>query len=299
MNLGQLKICCQKILPHHQEEYENIQKSKETHSDIHHQKLKAAFYAKKIWPKNSVITIGFLSEPKNIIRTTYDSSKKIDPLQKVVDNMPILDGIKKIVMERIQPIVNLQLKFIDNVKDAIIRVSFNSNDGAWSLVGTDCQQEKSQPTMNLGWFDVATVIHEFGHVLGMIHEHQNPFGKSIEWNIPAVLKWAEETQGWDKQTTMTNIIDKYNKTELNGSDFDPNSIMLYFYPSELTLDNKGTKQNLTMSETDITWINKTYPNNLNKDFYNTIYNSNNKNYIYVISLLIIITIIILFLIFKK
>jgi hypothetical protein len=299
MNSGQLKICCQKILPKHQNEYNFIQKTKETHSDIYHQKLKAAFYAKKLWPKNAIITIGFISEPQNIIRTEYELNKEIDPLQKIVNNMPIKDAIKKIVNERIQPIINLKLQFIENANDAIVRINFNKDDGAWSLVGTDCQNEKKQPTMNLGWFDVATVIHEFGHVLGMIHEHQNPFGKSIDWNIPAVLKWAQETQGWDKETTMTNIINKYNKTELNGSNFDPNSIMLYFYPPELTLDNKGTQQNLRLSPIDVSWIYKTYPNNTSTDdlniptkFYQQIYNSkSNKVYIYLLIIFIAIIII--------
>lgn len=45
------------------------------------------------------------------------------------------------------------------------------------------QVGKSQPTMNLGWIadDVmledserGVILHEFGHVLGLMHEHQNP-----------------------------------------------------------------------------------------------------------------------------
>lgn len=42
--------------------------------------------------------------------------------------------------------------------------------------------------MNLGWFDVSAVLHEFGYVLGMIHEHQSPLDKPIDWNQKALFK---------------------------------------------------------------------------------------------------------------
>jgi hypothetical protein len=34
------------------------------------------------------------------------------------------------------------------------------------------------------------VIHEFGHALGLIHEHQNPSG-GIQWNKPVVCRYYE------------------------------------------------------------------------------------------------------------
>ena len=36
--------------------------------------------------------------------------------------------------------------------------------------------------MNLGFVDRSTVLHEFGHSLGLIHEHQSPFKGGFEWN---------------------------------------------------------------------------------------------------------------------
>jgi len=330
MNLGQLKICCQKILDKDKYNYTLIEKTKQTHSDIHYKKLKAAFYAEKLWPKNSVITIGFLNQPTNIIRTDYFNSdvyNKLDPLQYKFDKeeTSIIDAIKIIVMERIQPIVNLKFKFLDdNPEKAKIRIDFNSGLGSWSAVGTDCLsiQFRNQATLNFGWFDVSTVMHEFGHVLGMIHEHQSPFDNQIQWNLPVLYKWAEETQGWNKEETNQQIVNKYDKTELNGSEFDPNSIMLYFYPPKVTLNNEGTKQNLTLSGLDVLLIYKSYPinqdiNNLDipTEFYKKIYNldlqdtikksktytSTKIPYSYYIIIAILIFIVILFfiLIFKK
>ena len=125
--------------------------------------------------------------------------------------------------------------------------------------------DKSKATMNLGWFDVPTTLHEFCHTLGMVHEHQNPNGKPINWNVDRVHQWAQESQGWDTATTDTNIIKKYSVDQINGSDYDNRSLMLYFFPSTLVNDEKGdccgagTQQNLRFSPYDVLFLNKIYP----------------------------------------
>lgn len=254
---SEIKICSQKLLPHHQRELNDIHSSGK--SPEHVEKLQAAFFIKKLWPEGSHIIIGFLESPDRIQRNNISGSKNLDPLQNEVNRIPIKEAIQKIVSERIIPLVNLNISFTDNISDANVRVSFDPSGGAWSLVGTDHLQQKDGATMNLGWFDVPTTIHEFGHVLGMIHEHQNPSGKKIMWDKKKVFEWAKETQGWSEETTKENIIDKYDKKSINGSNFDPLSIMLYFFPPNLTTNNKGTKQNFRLSGEDILWIHNTYP----------------------------------------
>jgi hypothetical protein len=157
-------------------------------------------------------------------------------------------------------LVNLDISFVETPEQANVRISFDPNGGAWSLVGTDHREQKSGATMNLGWLDVSTIIHEFGHLLGMIHEHQNPYGQTIMWDENKVFKWAKDTQGWSEQTTRDNIINKYDKSSINGSNFDPLSIMLYFFPASLTLNNVGTNQNFRLSSEDVIWIDKVYHN---------------------------------------
>ena len=314
-DITESKICVQKLLSHHQTEFNEIHSSgKDT------QKLQAAFFTKKIWPKGSKITIGFLDNGDNIERNNLSNSNNLDPLQNEVDKLSIQEAVKKVVTERIKPLVNLDISFVDNPANANVRVSFDPNGGAWSLVGTDHLDQTSGATMNLGWFDVPTTIHEFCHVLGMIHEHQNPSGQTIMWNENKVLEWAKETQGWSEQTT------KDNKTLINGSDFDPLSIMLYFFPADLTLNNTGTKQNFRLSSEDVIWIDKVYHNDGGispETFYQNIYgipldvpdNSNNislqftnqktstfnwKTILLIIAIIIFfVTIILLFLHFKK
>jgi len=238
-------------------------------------KLRAAFYTKKLWPINSKIRIGFIENGDQIKRSNIPISKEVDPLQETVGNMSVIQAIKKIVRERIKPLVNLDIEFVDNVNQANVRISFDPKVGSYSLVGTDHLHKKSGATMNFGWFDVPTIIHEFCHMLGMIHEHQNPRGEAIKWDDEAVFAWAKKTQGWSEKTTETNIIDKYSNNIINGSNFDPDSIMLYFFPASLTTDNVGTKQNLKFSAEDVLWISKMYPIKdgiTPQEFYKKIYN---------------------------
>ena len=58
-----------------------------------------------------------------------------------------------------------------------------TGQGSWSYLGTDATRvPKESFTMNLGYVDRPTVLHEFGHSLGLIHEHQSPFPGGFEWN---------------------------------------------------------------------------------------------------------------------
>ena len=69
---------------------------------------------------------------------------------------------------------NLQFVF-DDAPAAEIRIAFDDNDGAWSYIGTDAKSiPVNEPTMNLGFLDGGTAAHEFGHAIGLAHEHQNP-----------------------------------------------------------------------------------------------------------------------------
>ena len=91
-------------------------------------------------------------------------------------------------------VANLKFDF-NNAPNAEIRIKFDPNDGAWSYVGTDSRSiPVNEPTMNLGFLDGGTAAHEFGHAIGLAHEHQNPAG-GIQWNEEVVIReMAEVTQ---------------------------------------------------------------------------------------------------------
>ena len=85
--------------------------------------------------------------------------------------------------------------------------------------------------MNLGFLDGGTAGHEFGHAIGLAHEHQNPAG-GIQWNEVVVIREAAKSPNfWDEATTRRNILRKYRADQINGTAFDPDSIMLYFFPA--------------------------------------------------------------------
>ena len=67
---------------------------------------------------------------------------------------------------------------------AEIRITFNPTLGAWSQPGTDATKVPiEEATMNLGPVtstdacsleESGYILHEFGHALGLFHEHQSP-----------------------------------------------------------------------------------------------------------------------------
>ena len=151
-------------------------------------------------------------------------------------------------------VANLKIT-VDNAPNAEFRIAFDANDGAWSYVGTDCRGiPLNEPTMNLGFLDGGTAAHEFGHAIGLAHEHQNPAG-GIQWNEAVVIReLAKSPNFWDEQTTRHNVLQRYTADQINGTVFDPKSIMLYFFPAEWTLNGIGTEANEVLSSLDKSFI---------------------------------------------
>ena len=163
---------------------------------------------------------------------------------------------------------NVKFDFTASRAQSDIRISFVADSGSWSYIGTDnLGIPKAEPTMNFGWLRDDTedkeynrvVVHEFGHALGCIHEHQNPKG-GIKWNEAAVYQYfAGAPNFWSKQETYSNVIQKYSLDQLNASSFDQKSIMLYAFPGELIVGGKATPMNYRLSRRDRSFIKKTYP----------------------------------------
>lgn len=278
--LRNTRICVEKLPP------ENEQKlHKRGLSPSNMSRLKAAFLKDKIWPSNSVLRIAFINGNNNggevnwtPLAVLKQEERPLDPLETELRDKDLTpqEIVKRVIIERFVPIIGLGIEFVDDPRNANVRVSFDPSDGAWAYVGTD-QLESRNPeeaTVNLGWLDIGTIIHEFCHVLGMIHEHQNPRGKNIDWNKERVYEYMERTQGWDKETTDANVLNQYDMTQLNGSEFDPLSVMLYFFSPDLTKNEEGTEQNMRYSPLDVIWLNKMYNENAMKtpeEFYQEVY----------------------------
>ena len=149
---------------------------------------------------------------------------------------------------------NLTFDF-NQAANAEIRVTFDPNDGAWSYVGTDNRHiPLNEPTMNLGFMDGGTAAHEFGHAIGLAHEHQNPAG-GIEWNEATVIQsLSGPPNNWDEETIRHNVLNKYRADQVQGTTFDRDSIMLYFFPGSWVSSGIGTHANDVLSAMDKAYI---------------------------------------------
>jgi hypothetical protein len=165
---------------------------------------------------------------------------------------------------------NVKITFGEDA-DAEIRISFSADPGSWSAIGTDCLDSSffplHQPTMNFGWLRDDTddneyervVVHEFGHALGCIHEHQSP-KEHLKWNKTAVYKaFSGPPNFWSKTDIDHNVLQKYSSKGISATLFDPDSIMLYQFDASLFTDHKGTNINTHLSALDEKMIASMYP----------------------------------------
>jgi hypothetical protein len=177
-----------------------------------------------------------------------------------------------------------------------------SEDAAWSHIGSNSNSE--YPSMNLGfidpvygsftwkgktfnvpesaarnyckngkdscssgWVPGATVVHEFCHALGMLHEHQNNLfdSNNIRLNEQNVKNYYRSI-GMGDSGAYVNVIERYtcddNNCEYSGTKFDPNSIMLYALPDDWVIGTNPTKPNFKLSDDDVGWLKTMYPKNI-------------------------------------
>lgn len=151
-----------------------------------------------------------------------------------------------------------------------IRIAFMQGAGSLSALGTDALVEQwfpaDEPTMNFGWLtpsssdqDVQSVVlHEFGHALGLIHEHQQP-GAEIKWNKELIYRQlGGPPNNWPRSVVDHNVFNRLATTEVNSTAYDRDSIMHYFFPREWTEDGMVFTENHALSASDKKFIAQQY-----------------------------------------
>ena len=163
---------------------------------------------------------------------------------------------------------NINLVFVVS-GDAEIKINFDSSGQSWSYYGSySANIPQNEASMNFGWFypNTAeaefsrTVLHEFGHALGLVHEQSSP-NQNIQWNKPLVYAYYANSSngGWTAQQVDSWVFARFDETQTNSSAYDPLSIMHYYLPAEFTLNGFSVGWNNYLSNTDKAHIANVYP----------------------------------------
>ncbi|MFO0617544.1 MAG: hypothetical protein U0414_33425 [Polyangiaceae bacterium] len=109
----------------------------------------------------------------------------------------------------------------------------------------------------------ANTKHEFGHVIGLMHEQFNPDMK-VTYDKEYVYEWCEKTQHWGKANCDAQVMDSMVKLQPQHhwrvSPFDKDSIMFYGLPDpNFTLERVRYPQPLSISEMDKKGVAEMYP----------------------------------------
>lgn len=163
-------------------------------------------------------------------------------------------------------IANLNFQFVD-AAPTDIRIAFVPGNGSWSTLGSMCRNvQEPGPTMNYGWLTPQStdtelrrvVLHEFGHAIGLIHEHQNPKG-GIKWNKTAVIHdLSGPPNNWDEAKIEINMFHHYPPGDVVATNVDAKSIMIYPIPKSWTVGGFSAELNTELSDNDKKLIKSVY-----------------------------------------
>ena len=158
-----------------------------------------------------------------------------------------------------------------------VRIGF-AEPGYWSYIGHDSLQDElvsnNLVSMNFGGFDVnppaeprmtGVILHEWGHALGLHHEHQSPAGGcDAEYNWPKLYAYYKTNYGWEKDKVDNNVRELMaDRSAYDWSNQDASSIMIYGSNPDFLKEGTGSKcyfhDNNVLSALDIKGISITYP----------------------------------------
>lgn len=195
------------------------------------------FVKSRLWTNDRIINVHFLSGRPSDIEFIKDT---------VTNGMPNM---------------GVTFSFVDDPLDSHIRVAVGGSQGNWSYVGTDTLTIPfERPTMSIQNVTPQIILHEFGHALGLLHEHFHP-SANIPWNKEKVYAYFQ-TYGWSRRETDAQVLNKKpaDTESYGGTDFDPASVMIYdIPPSLLDGDFDALKPSDAFTAKDIESLQKMYP----------------------------------------
>jgi predicted Zn-dependent protease len=203
-------------------------------------KKRGSAYHADLWPQHSTVKISFIGMTEE---------------QKEFTKAQIAKWAEH---------VNLKFEYTDDA-DADIRIAADNNtSGGKSFIGRQAQDiPKHLPTMTIGFAGensestAGTVLHEFGHALGLNHEHQHP-DNPLVFNEQRTYEEFRRRGLTDEQIKLF-VTKPLSRENLIFLGYDPDSIMQYGF-GEGTIRNHGPiKQPNELSPGDIEFAKFIYP----------------------------------------
>lgn len=216
--------------------------------------------------------------PENSLRScfvnskkwTYEGSRKYISFKFLGNPTELQKKYFRTYLMEWMSYANLTFKEVTSSSKADVRVKFadgvTDKGGNWSYVGSDARLvSQSEPTIHFQYLDEnynqsiwsRKMLHEMGHMLGLVHEHQSP-NSTVAFDTNEVYKWGR-TQGWSDEETNQNVLMKYSSSSVTATSFDPNSIMLYALPAKCYKSKKAPVENYLLSQSDKDMIRNMYP----------------------------------------
>ncbi|WP_343561612.1 M12 family metallopeptidase [Sphingobacterium sp.] len=196
--------------------------------------------SKKIkWPQSHGIKIAFMNGTKE----QHDFVKKY---AKVWDSLINLSFIYQDSLSGSE----IRIKFDPNNKSGNSAIGYNANISIDSTRKTMTLYGALGTPKNAGVFAIATVRHEFGHMLGLSHEQLRSDG---------LVSWDDNMNIGGRKT---NVIDSIAISKYLNTPYDIHSIMHYGIPADKT---KNSVQIISytysgeLSQSDKDFIQKVYP----------------------------------------
>lgn len=164
------------------------------------------------------------------------------------------------------PYVNLSFEFTDKPDGDVRIAADNKSYGGSSTVGVNAKKvPTNKPTMFIGFAHGLTaktgqtIMHEFGHALGLKHEHQHPY-RSLDFNAENTYQHYEQNSQ-SRAEANEQLLKTLDPNQVFFSQYDQKSIMHYGLPGNFFNNHKPTLDNYEVSETDKHFISALYPKN--------------------------------------
>ncbi len=210
-----------------------------------------AVAVQKYWGKGGVdLTVGFLDDPSAELRA------------RILSHMNAWN-------EK----ANVKFTETATADDAQVRINRQTSNqpewnGYWSFLGTDILSFEGPfgQTMNLEGFTMDTpdeeffrvVRHEAGHTLGFPHEHMR---RELVERIDRAkaIAYYHRLTGWTEEQIDQQVLTPLEDASIFGTRVDPDSIMAYQVPANVTKDGLAIAGGNDINQTDHDFCAAIYP----------------------------------------